>query len=109
MTVVRQRMGFTWGLVAAASGTLVSLLTLAAEIGGVGVVLQLLFDAGYGLFVIVAAVGLIVIVWVLQFEWLERVLGYGGLLLIVFIVAAVSLQPDSHAVATGLLPRIKLS
>lgn len=109
MTVVRQRMGFSWGLVAVTAGTLVSLLTLAAEIGGVGVVLQLLFDAGYSLFVIVGAVGLLLMVWLLPFEWIERVLGYGGLLLVVFIVAAVNLHPDWDAVAKGFVPQFKLS
>ena len=39
---VRERLGFSAGLIALVAGELVNLLTIAAEIGGVAIVLQLL-------------------------------------------------------------------
>ncbi len=45
--VVRERLGFSVGLVALGAAQLVNLLTLAAEIGGVAIVLQLLSGLSY--------------------------------------------------------------
>jgi Mn2+/Fe2+ NRAMP family transporter len=51
-------------------------------------------------------VGLGLVVWVLSFEWIERIFGYGGLCLLVFAVAAYRLEPDWGAVARGFVPSI---
>ena len=37
----------------------------------------------------------------LPFEWIERVFGYGGLALLVFVVAAIKLHPDWGASRTA--------
>ena len=50
-------------------------------------------------------VALALVLWVLPFEWLERVFGYGGLCLLVFAVAAIKLHPDWGAVAHGFVPQ----
>ena len=102
--VVRQRMGFTAGLVTLCASQLVNLLTLAAEIGGVAIVLTLLFDAGQQAMILAAALGLVLAVAVLPFEGIERVFGYAGLCLLVFVVAAIDLGPDWHAVGQGFVP-----
>jgi manganese transport protein len=47
---------------------------------------------------------IVFLVWVLPFEGIERVFGYGGLLLAVYIVAAVHLHPDWGDVASGFVP-----
>ena len=40
---MREQVGHRWGLVALAASTAVNVLTCAAEVGGIGAVLQLLF------------------------------------------------------------------
>ncbi|HEX4670348.1 MAG TPA: divalent metal cation transporter, partial [Solirubrobacterales bacterium] len=83
-----------------------NVLTVAAELGGLAIVLQLLFDASFSLFVVLAAIGLIVAVALLPFGGIERIFGYGGLLMLVFVVTAVHQHPDWGAVAHGLVPSL---
>jgi manganese transport protein len=102
--VVRERMGFGIGALALIAGQLVILLTLAAEIGGIALVLQLLFEFSYPLLVVIGILCLIVVIWVTPFEWIERVFGYLGLALIVFLVSGLHLHPHWHDVAQGFKP-----
>jgi manganese transport protein len=44
------------------------------------------------------------VLWLMPFEWIERVFGYMGLALLVFAVAAVKLNPDWGQVARGFVP-----
>jgi Mn2+/Fe2+ NRAMP family transporter len=83
LDVVRQRLGFGIGLTTLIAAEVLSVLTLAAEVGGVAVVLRLLFDLPYQLLVPLSVFGLGLIVWILPFEWIERVFGYLGLCLLV--------------------------
>ena len=101
---VRERLGFGVGLVALVSGEIVNLMTLAAEIGGIALSLQLLSGLPYRVLVVLALVGLAVVLWAMPFQWIERVFGYMGLCLLVFVVAALKLEPDWGAVAHGLVP-----
>jgi Mn2+/Fe2+ NRAMP family transporter len=43
-------------------------------------------------------------IWVLPFGWIERVFGYVGLCLLVFVVGAIKLHPDWGAVGHGFVP-----
>jgi manganese transport protein len=103
---IRERLGFTPALGALVASEVVNLMTLAAEIGGVAIALQLLSGLPYRWLIVLAIVGLAVIIWVTSFEWLERIFGYGGLCLLVFAVAAVKLGPDWGKVGNGLLPHL---
>ncbi len=103
--VVRQRLGFGPGLVTLIASEAINILTVAAEVGGIALVLQLYFaDLPFRVLLLIAAAAIILLVWVLPFEGIERVFGYGGLLLGVFIVAAVHLHPDWGDVAAGFVP-----
>jgi Mn2+/Fe2+ NRAMP family transporter len=101
---VRERFGFGPGFVVLVAGQLVNLLTLAAEIGGIALALQLLSGLSYHALLVVAVLGLAVVFWLLPFGWIERIFGYGGLVLVVFAVAAVKLRPDWSEVAHGFVP-----
>lgn len=103
---VRERLGLQLGFVTLVAGQFVSFLTLCAEIGGVALVLQLLSGLSYQVLILAAAAGLAVVLWATPFEWIERGFGYAGLLLIVFVVAAIKLEPDWSDVAHGFVPRI---
>ena len=106
---VRERLGFGVGLVALVAAQLVTFLTLAAEVGGIAIVLQLLSDLPFLALLPLAFLGLLAAIWFLEFEWIERVFGYAGLCLIVFVVAAIKLQPDWGSVAHGFVPQIDTS
>jgi len=101
---VRERLGFGVGMVALVAGQLVNLLTLAAEVGGIAIVLQLLSDLPYRLLLLLAVLLIAIVLWAMPFEWIERVFGYFGLALLVFAVAAIKLHPDWGQVARGFVP-----
>ena len=104
--VVRERTGFAAGLSALVASELVNLLTLAAELGGVAIALQLLSGLPYRWLVAAAGIGLAVVIWAVKLDWVERIFGYGGLCLLVFAVAAVKLGPDWAKVGNGFIPHI---
>jgi manganese transport protein len=97
--VVRERLGFSVGLVTLIAAELVTLLTLAAEVGGVALALELLSALPYRALLVLAVAATAVVLWVTPFAWIERIFGYGGLALLVFAVGAVKLHPDWGAVA----------
>jgi manganese transport protein len=103
---IRERLGFTPALGALVASEVVNLMTLAAEVGGVAIALQLLSGLPYRWLIVLAILGLTVVIWVTSFTWLERIFGYGGLCLLVFAVAAVKLTPDWGKVGNGLLPHM---
>ena len=106
MDAVRERLGYRVGLVSLVAGQLVNLLTIAAEIGGIALALQLLAGLPFRVLLVLAVVGLGVAIWALPFEWIERVFGYVGLTLLVFAVAAIKLHPDWGGVASGFVPHV---
>jgi Mn2+/Fe2+ NRAMP family transporter len=102
--LVRERYGRRLGMAALVASVLLSFLTLAAEIGGVGLVLQLFFDVSNQAFMLIGVLIVAAAAWLMNFGAIERVFGYGGLGLLVYAVAAVHLHPDWHRVAGGLVP-----
>jgi Mn2+/Fe2+ NRAMP family transporter len=102
--VVRVRLGFGLGLVTLIASEFLTLLTLAAEVGGIALVLQLLLNVEYAQLVLVVAILLLVVIWFTPFGGLERIFGYGGLALLVFVVAALHLHPSWHDVGYGFVP-----
>jgi manganese transport protein len=103
---VRERTGFSAGLAALLASEVVNLLTLAAEIGGVAIVLQLLSGLPYRVLIAVAVLALAAVVWTVKFEWIERIFGYGGLCLLVFAVGAVKVDPNWSKVGKGFIPHV---
>lgn len=102
--IIRERHGHSSGLAVLVASNLVNLLTCAAEIGGIALVLQMMFGGEYRLMIVAGAGLLLLIVFALKFEWLERLFGLLGLALLVYAWAAVSLEPDWREVAQGLVP-----
>ena len=101
---VRERLGFGVGLLALVAGQLVNLLTLAAEIGGIALALQLVAGLPFRVLLVIAVLALGLAIWAMPFEWIERVFGYIGLALLVFAVGAIKLHPDWGGVASGFVP-----
>ena len=103
---VRERTGFKAGLITLIAAEIVNAMTLTAEVGGVAICLQLLSGLPYRLLIVLATIVVGIVVWVMNFNWIERIFGYGGLCLLVFAVAAVKLHPDWGAVGHGFVPHI---
>jgi manganese transport protein len=104
--VVRTRLGFRLGLATLISSNLLNLITCAAELGGIAIVLHLLTGWPERLLLIATTLGFGVAVYVLKFQWIERIFGLSGLMMIIFAVSAVMLHPDWNKLAEGLLPTI---
>ena len=75
---VRERLGFGVGLVALVAAQFVNLMTLTAEIGGVALVLQLLFGAAVPGVARARGRRALLVLWLMPFGWIERVFGYRG-------------------------------
>jgi Mn2+/Fe2+ NRAMP family transporter len=92
--LVRERMGPRTALLNLAASNLVNLLTLAAEVAGVALALQLATSVSYLLFVPMVAFLVWFVIWRMPFEQMERMFGLAGLALLVFAVALWQLGPD---------------
>jgi len=104
--LMRHRLGLKLGLVTLAASMVSNVITCAAELGGVALVLNYLTGAPYMLMAAVLALAMIVSIWVLPFKWIERVYGLLGLFMIVFAAALVAIHPPWGEIAGGLVPQV---
>jgi manganese transport protein len=104
--IVRDRVGLAAGLVTLIAANVVSVMTCAAEIGGVAIILKLFLDWPYRLFIVLSLLFLLLSVWFLPFKWIERTFGLLGLFMVVFIFTAVSFDPDWSEVAGSFIPNV---
>jgi manganese transport protein len=92
--IIRERLGPGAGLANLAASFLINLLTVAAEIGGVALALQLASSVSPTLWIPVAAFAVWLVIWRVKFSIMENVAGLLGLALIVFAVSLFLLHPD---------------
>ena len=104
--VVRTRLGFPLGLATLIASNLLNLITCAAELGGIAIVIHLLTGWPEKVALIGATIVLATMVILFRFQWIERTLGLSGVMMVVFAVSAVLLHPDWHQLAHGLLPSV---
>jgi manganese transport protein len=104
--LIRERAGLNAGLVTLVAANLVNLLTCTAEIGGIALLWQLLSGWPYRWLALLALVFLLLVVWVLSFQWIERVFGLLGLLMCTYLAAAYYLRPHWGEVAAGFVPSV---
>jgi Mn2+/Fe2+ NRAMP family transporter len=104
--LMRHRLGLKMGLLTLIASLISNLITCAAEVGGVALVLHLLTGAPYMLMAVAATIALIASVWVFPFKWIERVYGLLGLFMIIFAAALVAIHPPWAQVAQGAVPHI---
>ena len=105
--VVRTCLGFRLGIVTLVASNLLNVITCAAELGGVAILVHLLTGWPEKFALIGSAIALSAIVFLFRFQWIERTFGLWGLVMIVFAVSAVALHPDWNQVALGLLPTVE--
>ncbi|WP_026932554.1 NRAMP family divalent metal transporter [Glycomyces tenuis] len=97
--LVRERLGPRAALLNLIASLLVTILTLAAQIGGVAVVIELASGVPHVVWVAPVAIGLWIVMWRVKFEKIEQVLGLAGLAVAVFAVSIWWLDPDWSALA----------
>lgn len=88
------------------ASSLLNILTCAAEVGGVAIVLQLLTSLTNPAAIILTVAGFIFIVWVLPYKFLEKSFGLLGLLMISFLIAVFATPSDTSKIVQGLIPQL---
>lgn len=104
--LMRHRLGLKLGLVTLAASIVSNLITCAAEIGGVSLVLNYLTGWPYLLMAVLMTFLFIASIWILPFQWIERTYGLLGLFMITFAVALVAIHPPWQQIAQGLVPQV---
>jgi Mn2+/Fe2+ NRAMP family transporter len=104
--LMRHRLGLKLGLVTLAASVVANLITCAAELGGVALVLNYLTGAPYMLMAVATTLVFVISIWVLPFQWIERTYGLLGLFMIVFVAALVAIHPPWKELAGGFVPHI---
>jgi manganese transport protein len=102
--IVRDRMGYGSGLATLVAGQVVNLFTCIAEIGGIAYILRYLTGYEVRPMLALGFIGLVLVLWFFPFEGLERVFGFGGLLLLVFAYAVITGPTDWGALVHGAVP-----
>jgi manganese transport protein len=104
--LIRHRLGLKLGLLTLAASLVSTLITCAAEVGGMGLIIHYLTGAPY---LLMAALSTLVVgasMWILPFKWIERSYGLLGLLMLVFAAALIAIHPPWHDVAGGFVPQV---
>jgi Mn2+/Fe2+ NRAMP family transporter len=92
--LVRERLGARVALVNLVASFFITFLTLAAEIGGVALAIELATSVNYLLWIPVVAFCVWLVIWRVKFDLMENVFGLLGLALVVTAVALWRLHPD---------------
>ncbi len=99
--VVRERLGARVALVNLLASFFITLLTVAAEIGGVALAIELATSVSYLFWVPLVGLGVWVVIWRLPFSLLENLFGLLGLATVVLAVTLWRAHPDVHALWNG--------
>jgi Mn2+/Fe2+ NRAMP family transporter len=101
---MRERFGFPFFSIVLLGVVLVAFLVLVAELGGIGLSLQILTGIGFPWWAIPVSFAVWALMWKGTFSLIENGASLLGLFTLSFVVAAVKLQPDWGSAAHGLLP-----
>jgi Mn2+/Fe2+ NRAMP family transporter len=103
---MRERFGVNFFAVPLLVMFFVSLLVLAAEIGGIAAAIQLATGIPFPVWVIPCALIAWFLLWRATFSIIENGISLLGLVTVCFAVAAVKGHPDYHAALVGLVPTL---
>jgi manganese transport protein len=94
LALARSRLGPRYGLYGLIGSLLVTGLLVMAELAGVALAMQLATGLHYLLWIPVAMTLVLLVIWTLPFEIMERLYGVLGLTMLIFVVAIWHLGPD---------------
>lgn len=103
---MRERFGFPFFSIVLLGMILVAFMVLVAELGGIGLALQILTGIGFPWWAIPVSFVVWLLMWKGTFDLIENGVSLLGLVTLCFIVAAVKLHPDWHVAARGFLPSV---
>ncbi|SEJ14206.1 NRAMP family divalent metal transporter [Paraburkholderia diazotrophica] len=103
---IRDRFGIRFFLFPLVATLIVNTLVLSAEIGGVGVALEMATGIQHQWWALPVAVLAWFALWRSTFGLIEKGMSLLGLVTLSFVAAAVALRPDWHQVASGVLPSL---
>jgi Mn2+/Fe2+ NRAMP family transporter len=106
---VRERFGARAFVVMFISVGIVTLLALAAELGGVCVALQLATGIPFQWWALPVTFGVWLLLWRATFGVIEEGVALLGLVTLAFLVGAIRLHPSVTELASGLLPTVPRS
>ena len=101
---MRERFGFSFFLLPLVGVVAVSMLTLAAELGGVCMALQLATGIGFQWWALPVMLAVWLLLWRGTFGVIEDGVSLLGLVTVAFLIAAVRLHPSAGEVAAGFVP-----
>ena len=101
---IREHFGFGFWLVPFLILTVIHVLVLGAEIGGICFALHLVTGYPLQIFALPVAILIWLFLWRATFSTIENSTSFLGLITICFVVAAVWLHPPIHDVLRGALP-----
>ncbi len=101
---MRERFGFPFFSIVLLGMVLVAFMVLVAELGGIGLSLQLLTGIGFPWWAIPVSFVVWLLMWKGTFGLIEKGASLLGLVTISFVVAAVKLHPSWSNAAHGLIP-----
>jgi manganese transport protein len=105
--LIRERYSDRLATLTLVASLVLTVLTLAAELGGLGFILNYFFDVSVGFFILVGFVLVAAAAYILPFSGIERVFGYTGLALLIFVAAALKTDPAWHEIGQGFVPEVQ--
>ena len=102
--LVKERYGKKLSVFTLVASLVLTVLTLGAELGGLGFVLNYFFDVSVSFFTLVALLAIAAAIYFLPFGGLERIFGYMGLALLVYLAGSLKLDPDWGEIGRGFVP-----
>jgi Mn2+/Fe2+ NRAMP family transporter len=103
-SAMRKRFGYPFFLIPLVTMSILGVLVLASELGGICIALQLVTGVAFPWWAIVVALGAWLLLWKGTFGIIEKGASVLGLVTLAFAVAAWQLHPDWRHVAAGALP-----
>jgi len=101
---VRERFGFRFAVLPRAAELIVNLLVIASEIGGVCLALKFVTGIEVRVWAIPVTLLIWLAIWAGTLDFIEDATSILGLVAVAFVVAAVKMHPDDHAMLRGLIP-----
>jgi Mn2+/Fe2+ NRAMP family transporter len=101
---MRERFGFPFFFIVLVGMVLVAFMVLVAELGGIGLSLQILTGIGFPWWAIPVSLLVWLLMWKGTFGLIENGASVLGLVTISFVVAAIKLHPNWGSAASGMLP-----
>jgi Mn2+/Fe2+ NRAMP family transporter len=101
---VRERLGFPFAVIPRVAEIIVNVMVIGAEIGGVSLALKFITGLEVRVWAIPVTLLIWLAIWAGTLNFIEDATSILGLVAIAFVVAAVKMHPDVHAVLRAFIP-----